>query len=199
MQPISTLYHRAVREAPPCIRCILFLLFVSLSNFLNAQVQKGQLHLGGQFSFDNYHSPTHNNFSATLQSQLGVMLSPKWSIGLGVPLTYSASSSNQTQSSVGLAPFVRRYFDLKAGFYAIAHAQVGAQFDLSSKRTIWTAQVTPAVSYFLNPRFALEAGFGGLTYTRHQEQESFYSTRVLEFRTNPIFSLRYYFPGNSSN
>lgn len=199
MQPISTLYHRAVREAPPWISFTVCLLFVFLSNFLNAQVQKGQLHLGGQFSFNNYHSPNHNNFSATLQSQLGVMLSTKWSVGLGVPLTYSASNSNSSQSSVGLAPFVRRYFDLKAGFYAIAHAQVGAQFDLSSKRTIWTAQVTPVISYFLTPRFALEAGFGGLTYTRNQEQESFYSTRVLEFRTTPIFSLRYYFPTDSSN
>lgn len=198
MLPISTLYKQAIRDAPPWYG-IAFLLLLSLSSPLNAQVQKGQFHLGGQFSFYSSFSKGGGGFSASLQPDLGIMLSPKWSVGLGLPFSTNFSGP----STLGFAPFVRRYFDLKAGFYAIAHVQAGAQFVLGSSQSSWKVQAIPAISYFMHPRLALEAGFGGFTYFRQQNrsggQEYFNSNSTLSFRMYPVFSLRYYFPTQQSN
>lgn len=203
MIPISTLYRRAGYKAPPWRIVPLLLVCFCLSTQLAAQVQGGQFHLGGQFSFDNYHSSGQNSFSTTIQPELGVMLSPKWSTGLSLPFTYNSARSSQSRYILGLAPFVRRYFDLKTGFYAIAHLQAGAQFSLNSKQVRWDIQAIPAICYFFSPRFALEAGFGGLTYFRNQSnyngQEYFNSNSVLAFRASPVFSLRYYLPTQKPN
>lgn len=207
MIPISTLYRRAGYKAPPWRFVPLLFICFCLSIQLVAQIQAGQFHLGGQFSFDNYHSSGQNSFSATLQPELGVMLSPKWSTGLGLPIQFKASSVFQNHYRLGISPFLRRYFDLKQGFYAIVHLQAGIQFDLAgvyTKETVWNVQITPEISYFFSPRFAFEAGFGGFTYTRNQsrpdgQESSFFSNSKFSFQTNPIFSLRYYFPNGKSN
>ena len=207
MIPISTPYRREGDKAPPWRVASLLLVCYCLSTQLLAQVQSGQFHLGGQVSFDNYHSSGQRSFSATLQPELGVMLSPKWSAGLGLPIQFKASSFFQNYYRLGISPFLRRYFDLKQGFYSIVHLQAGIQFDLAgvyTKETVWTAQITPEISYFFSPRFAFEAGFGGFAYTRNQSypagrEPSFFSNSKLSFQTNPIFSLRYYFPRGKSN
>ncbi len=207
MIPISTPYRREGDKAPPWRVASLLLVCYCLSTQLLAQVQSGQFHLGGQVSFDNYHSSGQSSFSATLQPELGVMLSPKWSAGLGLPIQFKASSFFQNYYRLGISPFLRRYFDLKQGFYAIVHLQAGIQFDLAgvyTKETVWAAQITPEISYFFSPQFAFEAGFGGFAYTRNQSypagrEPSFFSNSKLSFQTNPIFSLRYYFPRGKSN
>lgn len=202
MLPIPTLYKQAIRDAPPWFGFV-FLLLLYLSPPLNAQVQKGQFHLGGAFSFYNSFSAGGSSFSASLQPETGVMLSQKWSAGLSLPFTYNSSRSSQSSYILGIAPFVRYYVDLKAGFYAIVHLQAGTQYALNSKLIRWDIRATPAISYFFSPRFALEAGLGGFTYTRNQSrfngQEYFDSKSVLTFRTYPVFSLRYYFPTQASN
>lgn len=195
MLPTSTLYQQAMRDAPPWLG-FTFLLLLYLSPPLNAQVQKGQFHLGGQFLLNSSFSANGGGFSASLQPEIGIMLSQKWSVGLGLPFGTNFSEP----PTLGFAPFVRRYFGLKAGFYAIAHVQAGAQFVLGSSQSSWQIQAIPAISYFLHPRLALEAGFGGFTYIRNQNgQEYFYSNSTFSFRTYPVFSLRYYFPTQPSN
>jgi hypothetical protein len=201
MIPISTLYWRAGYKAPPWRVVSLLLVCYCLSTQLIAQVQHGQFHLGGQFSFENNTYQGGQSFSSTIQPEIGLMLSPKWSVGLSTPFNIQASTQNRPYYRLGVGPFVRRYFDLKSGFYAILHLQAETQFNLGRpivRSTQWEIQATPFISYFFSPRFALEAGFGGFTYTssrtRSSVQDSKTSFDQFRIQSTPVVSLRYYFP-----
>jgi hypothetical protein len=201
MVPISTLYRRERYKAPPWRVVSLLLICYCLSIQLAAQVQGGQFHLGGQFTFENNTYQGGQSFSSTIQPEIGLMLSPKWSVGLSTPFNIQVSTQNRPYYRLGVGSFVRRYFDLKSGFYAILHLQAETQFNLrrpTVRSTYWEIQATPYISYFFSPRFALEAGFGGFTYTSSRTQSSIqdFKTYSNQFRIQsvPVFSLRYYFP-----
>lgn len=206
MIPISTLYWRAGYKAPPLRIAALLFIYFWLSTQLGAQVQGGQFHLGGQFSFDNNTYQAGQSFSSTIQPEIGLMLSPKWSMGVSIPFSIQASTQNRPYNRLGVGPFVRRYFDLKSGFYAILHLQAEAQFSLGGqtvRSTQWEIQATPLVSYFFSPRFALEAGFGGFTYRSNRFRSSVQDSKTnfdqFRIQTTPVVSLRYYFPHSSQN
>ncbi|WP_373549864.1 hypothetical protein [Haliscomenobacter sp.] len=204
MIPLSTLYRRDGYKAPPWRIGSLLLIYFCLSTQLVAQVQRGQFHLGGQFSFENNFYEGGKSFSSTIQPEIGLMLSKKWSIGVSAPFNIQASTQNRPYYRLGVGPFVRRYFDLKSGFYAILHLQAETQFNLGRqtvRSTQWEVQATPSIGYFFSPRFALEAGFGGFTYvsnrSRSSVQDSKTSFNQFRIQSTPVVGLRYYFPHSS--
>ncbi|MDX2067127.1 MAG: hypothetical protein SFV55_01815 [Haliscomenobacter sp.] len=201
MISISILYRRAGYKAPPWpISPLLFICFC-LSTQLVAQVQRGQFHLGGQFSFDIQQQQSQRNFSTTIQPEIGIMLSPRWSMGLSLPFQYRSFTISEHFYQLGIGPFIRHYIDLKAGFYGIVHAQVTSRFNLGenieSNPSI-QVQLSPVISYFFSPHFAFEAGLGEFLYssTRFNFSNQDFTSRSnkLELRAIPIFSLRYYLP-----
>lgn len=201
MIPNSTLYRRPGYKAPPWRLGALLLICLYLSNQLVAQVQGGQFHLGGQFSFATQQLQSQRNFSTTLQPEIGIMLSPRWSLGVSLPVQYRTFANSEQDYQLGIGPFIRHYIDLKSGFYGIVHAQVTGKFNFAENRGTNPSiqiQLSPAISYFFSRRFALEAGFGEFSYlyTRFNSNNQDFSIRAnkLELRAIPIFSLRYYLP-----
>lgn len=198
MYPISTLYLPCRYKSPPWQFLLLLFILVGVNKTLSAQVQAGQFHLGGQFSFQA-------KSSLNIEPNLGLMLSPKWSIGLSVPFEY-LTSFNRNTYRLGVGPFVRRYFDLKSNFYALVQLQTEARFYLNggvNKQATLGIRLLPAINYFISPRFALEASLGEISYTNRH-----YKTTNLEFdehnsnvqiNSTPAFSLRYYFPHSSKS
>lgn len=202
MLPISTLYRRDGYKAPPwrVLPLLLFSIFLSIG--LLAQVQGGQFHLGGSFSFNqNRTSSTQHAFSSVIRPTVGVMLSPRWSAGLSVPFEYVNTSTTLPRYSLGIGPFIRRYVDLKSGFFGIAHLQVENHFDLNKyfvRNYSISAHLVPAISYFFSPRFAFEAAFGSISYSSNRQvagsSEVKSQNNSIRFYSTPGFSLRYYFP-----
>lgn len=88
MIPILTLYQRSGCKAPPWRIVALLLICLYLSNQLAEQVQCGQFHKGGQFSFGTQQQQSQRYFSTTLQPEIGLLLSPRWSLGLSLPFQY---------------------------------------------------------------------------------------------------------------
>lgn len=202
MIPVSTLYWRAGYKAPPW-RVLPFLLFYfCLSIGLAAQVQAGQFHIGGNFSFNqNRSSSTQHAFSSTIRPMVGIMLSSNWSAGLSLPFEYVNTSTNVPRYNLGIGPFIRRYIDLKSGFFGIAHLQVENRFDLNKsfvRNYAVSAHLAPSLSYFFSPRFAFEAAFGSISYSSNRQvagsSEVKSSNNSIRFYATPGFSLRYYFP-----
>jgi len=198
MSSISTLFLPCSYKAPPRQNLLLFLLLFCFTHSLPAQVKAGQWHLGGQFSFQT-------GSTVNIEPNFGLMLSPGWSIGLSLPFELSAHT-NGNFYRLGAAPFVRRYFDLKSNFYALVQLQTGAQFNLntgSNRQTTFNIRLLPAITYFVNPRFALEAGFGEISYInrRYKNRNQEYNDRSskVQFGSTPTFSLRYYFPTSSKS
>lgn len=201
MIPISPLYRRDRYKAPPWRIVSLLLICYCLSIQLAAQVQGGQFHIGGQFSFETQQQQRQNNFSATFQPEIGLMLSPRWSLGLSLPFQYRSFATLDHFYQLGIGPFIRHYIDLKSGFYGIVHAQVTSRLDLGERSaTIPSLQVqlSPAISYFFSQRFAFEAGLGEFSYSstrfNNGNQDLTLRASKLELRAIPIFSLRYYLP-----
>ena len=201
MIPISTLYRRRAYKAPPWRMAPFLFIFCFLSTQLVAQVQGGQFHLGGQFSFETRQEQRQNYFSTTLQPEIGFMLSPRWSLGLSLPFQYRRFPIKYDFYQFGIGPFIRHYIDLKAGFYGIVHAQVTGRFNLGENietNPSLQVQLSPAISYFFSRRFAFEAGFGEFSYSSTQfkggNQDFTFRSSKLEFRAIPVFSLRYYLP-----
>lgn len=179
----------------------LFCFFLGCSVASYAQVQGGQFHLGGQFSFETQQQQSQSYFSTTLQPEIGLMLSPRWSMGLSLPFQYRSFAIGDHFYQLGIGPSIRHYIDLKSGFYGIIHAQVTGRFNLGENiesNPSLQFQFSPAISYFFSQRFAFEAGFGEFSYssTRFNNGNQDFTLRAskLELRAIPIFSLRYYLP-----
>lgn len=179
----------------------LFCFFLGCSLASYAQVQGGQFHLGGQFSFETQQQQSQSYFSTTLQPELGIMLSPRWSMGLSLPFQYRRFPIKYNFYQLGIGPFIRHYIDLKSGFYGIIHAQVTGRLNFAENigtNPSFQFQLSPAISYFFSSRFAFEAGLGEFSYlsTRFNSGNQDLNIRAgkLELRAIPIFSLRYYLP-----
>lgn len=192
--------HQHHNKWPSRIYLACFFLGCSLTSY--PQVQKGQFHLGGQFSFETrLQQQSQSNFSTTLQPEIGLMLSPRWSLGLSLPFQYRQFPIRYHFYQVGIGPFIRHYIDLKSGFYGLVHAQVTGRLNFAKNigtNPSFQVQLSPAISYFFSRCFAFEAGFGEFSYssTRFNFGNQDFTTRSkkLELRAIPIFSLRYYFP-----
>jgi hypothetical protein len=192
----STLYRRPGYKAPPWRLGTLLLICLYLSNQLVAQVQGGQFHLGGQFTFRS-----QRLFSTTIQPEIGLMLSPRWSLGVSLPVQYITFTNSKHSYQLGIGPFIRNYIDLKSGFYGIIHAQATGRFNFaenSGTNPSIEVQLSPSISYFFSSRFALEAGFAEFSYLfthiKSSNLDFNIRTHKLELRAIPIFSLRYYLP-----
>lgn len=176
-----------------------YLWFITLFTSIPAlaQIQKGQFHLAGEFqTYTNLQKNFYINNS--FQISAGFMVSPKWSVGLGIPFQFNPG--NHFRYIVpGIAPFVRHYFDLKSNFFLVLHAQLGATFTHSTyfKSADFSARFSPAINYFISPRFGVEASFAEVSQSFHSQTINDSSVQWSEskfwFSLRPRFSLRYYF------
>jgi hypothetical protein len=161
---------------------------------VNAQLQKGNIMIGGSLSFSNNSSDQDfiNGFSSSeatsfrLSPKAGYLLSDRAVIGLGLSLItsvteYTSNSSAQETRNKGLdiSPFYRQYFSLgdKVAFFAHGMATLGfskskskSQNGTDSEETegngrSYTIGIVPGVNYFLNEKWALEASLGTLSYS----------------------------------
>jgi hypothetical protein len=160
----------------------------------NAQLQKGNIMIGGSLSFSNNSSEQDfaTGFSSSeatsfrLSPKAGYLLSDRAVIGLGLGLItsmneYTSNSSSQETRSKGLdiSPFYRQYFSLsdKVAFFAHGTATLGFSKSKSKSQngtdvdetegngTSYAIGIAPGVNYFLNEKWALEASLGGLGYS----------------------------------
>jgi hypothetical protein len=181
----------------PLIATLLTILLILIATAnLNGQIQKGQFFLGGDLSY------VPNRDQIFIHPEVGRMLSANWGLGIGIPVEYSNISK---KIQPGVLVFVRRYFDLKSGFYLFL--QFKTQFDFKLQNDIsltrYSFQFSPAISYFVSRRFALEASFGDLIYSKDQNgYYSYlkeYSAFELYIRRKPTVGIRYFFPVTKKN
>lgn len=180
------------------LRYYLWLVTLSISIPTAAQVQKGQFHIGGEFQAStNLQQKFYIN--TNVQISAGLMTSSKWSIGLGLPIQYNGGNGYNNIVVPGIAPFVRRYIDLKSNFFLILHAQLGSTFNSQAnhKSIDFSARFSPAVNYFISPRFGVEASFAEVSHSFHSyntnDSKLQWQDSKFWFYVRPRFSLRYYF------
>lgn len=188
------------RFLPELLKCLgAFLLLFGFCTKLSGQIQKGQVYVGGSFEFTKWVSSP----AIKVNPELGFMLSPRWSVGCGLPFAYNLGYENGL-NNVFFAPFIRHYSTIgpNSNFHIITHFE--AEMRLSGYGTkempdkYLLLRATPLLNYMIGSRFAIEADFGGLYYARSKNygtSGSFYNHAFkAEFRLYPRLTIRYYFP-----
>lgn len=156
------------------------------SQFAKAQVQKGDILVGGTVGFTNSSSKvdgtdtknTVSNF--TISPKAGYALSDKWMVGVFVDGTFGTEkdevgSVTTKEKSTMIAPgvFVRNYCQIAdSKVYFTSEANVSYGFgnykagDVKvSKTSAINANVVPGISYLVGKHLMLEGQFGGLGYS----------------------------------
>lgn len=142
---------------------LLFLLLLLSSTIIQAQTEKGSWMVGGQFNQQFNFSGGTNYFVFNLNPDAGFFISNNLALG-AVFRTWIVISEGNTDTSVGLAPFVRYYFGGSEKIKLFVHGQAGFEVDDSDVSFIGKAHF--GVAWFIVRNVALEASAGYSIDTR---------------------------------
>ena len=173
-------------------KSLLLIICISLLIISNAQIKKGTILLGGDFSFNTQTSKDGaNKFKSN-----GFTFSPvfakavKQNIFWGVSVLYSSYNntpappySTSKYKSYGAGVFYRRYYPVKNKFYVFLQAgastgfgkdkyRQGPDFYFDEKRISAGLNITPGVSIAVTKKLYLESGFNNIANLNYQHSKS---------------------------
>ena len=163
-------------------RKLLFVCtFTLLSFYLQAQIGKGSLMIGGQLGYSS------NNSQSTLQQEefqsdhlvftasLGKAMKENLFVGIELGTAFSkveqTGNSQKSNYKVG-GVFIRKYFDIGKKFFIITQGNAGVGFSRNEYTTSTmfsenesyqiSLSFAPGLSYAVNRKFHIETGFNSL-------------------------------------
>ena len=161
----------------PALSCFLF-----SASFLQAQISKGSLFLGGNIGL--YSSQSHTESGNTKYDQTSFNVSPvigkgiKENLIFGVNLFYSytkfkqnlpVSTGTQAVNGYGAGVFLRKYKSIGKGFYIFLEGDLSGRYDKTDnspltafnnyKRTSIILAADPGISYAISKKLHLETEF----------------------------------------
>jgi hypothetical protein len=162
-----------------------FLFFLAVSMGL-AQVEKGDLLLGGSFGV-NTGNTGGTSSNANLTPHLSMGIGHNSVLGLGFGFNYYTASGGEKEFSVSGNLYYKKYFVLKnkVGWYLQAAGGVGwsrteqpfldstgtVTQKVSSNNNTYTASLTPGIYYQAEPWLFLNADCGGILYSYTHAQD----------------------------
>ena len=177
-------------------RKLLFVCtLVCCSSFLQAQIGKGSLMIGGQLGYTSSNSrsqaPNESYEGDTFGGSLSVGKAIKDRLFVGVELGSGLSNSEQDMGYKshnvyhGAGIFMRKYFDIGKRFFVFTHANSGINFFDNEARSpldfredegySLVVAFSPGLSYALNRKLHLETGFQSIvsaSYSRGKVKRS---------------------------
>lgn len=187
------------------IFAILPMLLFSLVAF--AQLEKGTVLLGGGIGFNSTSEKTgiENKYqSFNVSPDIGYFIQDNWVIGVSLPLSWQDSRSNANStashqlktSSLGVGPFVRKYFPLVDKVSAFGQLSLGygrqtteltsGSSSSSSKANTFTANTNLGLSYFPKTWMAVNLSVSPLSYTKTSHSNSEYSNFGFNLSTSAL-------------
>ena len=160
------------------MRKLLPLTIASLliTTFVNAQINKGSVLLGGNIGFGNSKNNRNTNYKENyvyLSPVIGVAV--KTNLVAGVTVLYSHSKylndtlgNKQNNTLAGGSLFLRRYFPVAKNFYVYGQGSVGYSHEHSTQEHLdffrddvtntISLEVAPGLAYAVSKKFHLELG-----------------------------------------
>ena len=194
---------------------LLLIAFTLVFSQINAQLEKGNLQIGGSLTASasnyNYLKPTSpessRNAYVSIAPTGGYFISNRSVIGMTIAYgnqsyeygqnTYSSRYKTNTFS---VGPYFRYYMPVmeRLAFYAQCAATYGLGKTLNASdpanqdKTNYTSfdiSLNPGITYFMNKRWAFESSFGSV----------FYSNSITRNENNPSGNLKYISHGAGIN
>jgi hypothetical protein len=190
-----------------------------ICTFVNAQVKKGDILLGGNLGYSNQNTQTFNgagtastssNRSLSIAPSFGKAVKDNLVLGFDIAYTNSRSDATGTTSENGngfsAGAFVRKYWPLGSGFYLFGQSRLGGSYSHASQavpsgsqpagdninNTFGVSlQFIPGIAYALNPKWQLEASLPGLLAISYFHSKQTYNTNQPDqYFTSRGFSLQ---------
>jgi len=160
------------------------LLFIG--TFVNAQIEKGSVLLGGNIGFGN-----SKNENSGIYKQNYLVINPtagvavKTNLVAGITVTYGhfknfadSLTGPQDNTTLGSSIFLRRYFPVAKNFYVFGQGNLGYNhYHSKEENTDYfrdfvshavSIDVAPGLAYAVTKRFHLELGLGNLVEVRYE-------------------------------
>lgn len=165
------------------MRKLILLSFVLLSAFVaQAQIQKGDVQLGGSISYNSNESGGLDNSNFSFSPQAGLFVSETTSVGVILGLnsgTFNAfnqvngNMEELTSNLFTFGAYARFHKPVVENLYLFLQPAVALgsgkieQINANDAETdTFGISVSPGITYFLSPKFALEMRLGGVNYSR---------------------------------
>lgn len=155
--------------------------------FLNAQISKGSVLLGGSIGVSSNTSESGNNKSTQksfyVSPAIGVAVKTNLIAGGDLSYSYYKNSQpvfNETKYiTYGAGVFVRKYFPVSGKFYLFGQARTGINIINSKSEDIngsaqkdkgWGINlgIVPGISYAVNKKLHIESGFNNIFFADYQ-------------------------------
>jgi len=175
--------------------CALFIAALT-----QAQIEKGDVQLGGSINFNSNDFEAFDNSALRIQPQVGLFVSSTTSVGLTVGFTsiqntlIDQNSGNPVELTNNLFVFgtyARFHKPVVENLYLFLQPSVllgTGENEFSTPQTgdinTFNVGLAPGITYFLSPKFALELNFGGLSYNRSKADLNGNETTLTNFSLN---------------
>ncbi|HTQ28976.1 MAG TPA: hypothetical protein VMI35_12645 [Puia sp.] len=182
---------------------LILLLAITLQTV--AQIQKGDLLLGGTVGFNNGSYPASSYSNAGISPHIAMAVSNQAAIGFGIGANYSATENAEKSVGISGSVFYRKYFLIKdkLGWYLHTSATLGWSKDeqsfLDSTGTTYTKtytnsqnytlSVTPGLYYQVTPSVLLNADFGGVGGSYSNSGDGWSYNIFVNFFQNFLFGV----------
>lgn len=165
---------------------LLFVIFISCSQIVTAQITKGDFFLGGAVSFGTSKTDfvlpdvgyRQSNFS--FAPALGKVIKNNLVVGFDLPVYFNRekqadpNATDRKRFQIGAGVFARKYLDIANRFYLFAQGRFGVQYIHekygytlgSSKADGFQLDINfaPGISYAINKNIHLESALSNLAY-----------------------------------
>jgi outer membrane protein len=182
-------------------------MFALLVNCVKAQTSKGNMMIGGNFSFGStsYEGSPDKYNTFTFAPSFGYFVSDNLAVGSGISFSQNSNTSGITKNdntSFGLTPFVRYYkFTSNDRFAFFGQGTLGfgtyrnENGTSVSKGTTMSFSVAPGFSYFFNTHWAMDMSLSGLGISSSNPNGTGNNGTSfgLSLSMNPSIGLRYHF------
>ena len=167
------------------------LLFFNFQSQAQTDLPKGSVLLGGNLSFNSFRTSGENNFESkakgfAISPSVGIAIRPNLFIGASAGYAFSSNrtSGDSTRiNSYSYGLFARKYKPLRNNFYLFLQGNLSGSnskrnrennslWDFEEKQYGVGLSLTPGVSYALNNKISLEAGFNDILGVGYSENKT---------------------------
>jgi hypothetical protein len=196
--------------------CCFIFIFSAL--FVNAQITKGSLLLGGGIGYNSHKNDTNAGTSISKQNNffispaIGVAVKENTIVGgdlyFGTQLQENINNNNAkyTLNSYGAGMYIRKYLPVAKRLYIFGQGRMGANYSngksaqavdykSTSKGYDVNIGIYPGVSFQVNKKLHLETGFNNLLYAQYSQTK----TKTFSFGNETSSTINSFSAGTNLN